>query len=67
MHNETRLRKYIDSINGRMIFAFSVSFRMSTGIQVEARVILFGVQQCIQRGFMCFWIETDSLSVVQVL
>ncbi|XP_027120520.1 uncharacterized protein [Coffea arabica] len=53
--------------NGVMVFAFTVPFREMSSVQAKAKLLLFGVQQCIQCGFVRLHVEVDSLLVVQIL
>ena len=53
---------------GCMVFAYSAYLGVCTGLQAEAKALLFGLQLCVQRGFIGnLVVETDSLMLQQIL
>ena len=52
----------------KLLFTFSSFFGIGTSIQAEAKVLLYGMQLCVQGGFI--WrlvIESDSMLLVWIL
>lgn len=53
--------------SGAVLFGYSIPFGELTCIQAEFKSLLFGVQQCLLRGFSRIQVEVDSLVLVNIL
>ncbi|XP_071933890.1 uncharacterized protein [Coffea arabica] len=53
--------------SGSLIFGFSIPLGELISLQTETRSLLYGVQQCLSRGFSRVQVEVDSLLLVNIL
>ncbi|XP_027157736.1 DAR GTPase 2, mitochondrial-like [Coffea eugenioides] len=53
--------------SGVVLFGFSTPLGELTCIQAEIKSLLFGVQQCLLRGFLRIQVKVDSLVLVNIL
>ena len=49
------------------LFAFSIPLDIAASTQAEAQVLLFGIQQRVSRGYDSFYVQLDSLLLVNIL
>nr|XP_027064499.1 uncharacterized protein LOC113690699 [Coffea arabica] len=53
--------------HGGFLFGFSCYFGITTSLHAELRALVYGVRQCVARGYTQLHLEVDSLTLVQIL
>ncbi|XP_071918762.1 uncharacterized protein [Coffea arabica] len=53
--------------SGELVFGFSIPLGEVTSLQAEAKSLIYGVQQCVLRGFSSVQVEVDSLLLANIL
>lgn len=54
-------------VNGKVIFGFACSFGVGTSLEAEIKVMLHGIRLCRAKEILYFELESDSLTLVNML